>query len=155
MRSPALVLALLLASGACVHADRDRAAIVGLLREQQAAWNRGDLEAFLRGYDRSPDLVFTAGAEIRRGFDETRARYLARYGGADGAAGGHRMGRLEFADLEVRMLGRDGAVVLGRWRVTQSPERGEGVFTLALLRTRAGWRIVHDHTSAARPPRAP
>jgi ketosteroid isomerase-like protein len=154
MRSPALVLALLLVSGACVHADRDRAAIVGVLRAQQDAWNRGDLEAFLRGYDRSPELVFTSGAEIRRGFDETRAQYQARYG-AEGAAGASKMGRLDFADLEVRLLGRDGAVVLGRWRVSQSSEAGEGVFTLALLRTPHGWRIVHDHTSAARPPRAP
>ena len=81
------------------------------------------------------------------------------------------MGRLEFEILDVRLLGADGAVVLGRWRLRFTPESvpesvpdrvpdspqeaapgpSEGVFSLAFLRTAAGWRIVHDHTSAAPP----
>lgn len=143
---------LLAACIACAHArsgfsPQDRAAILQVLGDQQAAWNRGDLEAFLRGYDRSPDLVFTSGGRIRRGYAETRARYLARYG-KDGAAG---MGRLAFEVLELRALGDDGALVLGRWRLTETPEAGAGVFSLAFLRTPAGWRIVHDHTSADAP----
>lgn len=146
--APALVLATLLG---CVHAgrgfaDADRAAIVDLLRAQQDAWNRGDLDGFLRGYEPGPELVFTSGGKVRRGLDETRARYESRY-----QSRGDAMGRLEFEVLSVRGLGRDGAVVLGRWRLTQTPEAGAGVFSLALLRTRAGWRIVHDHTSADAP----
>ena len=142
--------ALLFAVGlACAHPSgftpADRAAVQQVLRDQQAAWNRGDLDAFLRGYDPSPDLVFTSGGAIRRGFAETRARYLARYGG-NGRAG---MGRLDFEILDVRGLGDDGAIVLGRWRLTATPEAGGGVFSLAFLRTADGWRIVHDHTSSA------
>lgn len=137
---------------ACAHAtrgsdwQRDRAAILELLRAQQDAWNRGDLEGFLRGYDPGPDLVFTSGGQSRRGLAETRARYQARYG-----ADRQTMGRLEFEVLDVRALGPGGAVVLGRWRLTLEPshETRGGVFSLALLRTDAGWRIVHDHTSAA------
>jgi ketosteroid isomerase-like protein len=58
------------------------------------------------------------------------------------------MGHLDFEILDVRGLGDDGAVVLGRWRLTDTPEAGAGVFSLAFLRTGEGWRIVHDHTSA-------
>ena len=153
MRS--LMRALLLAlAPACGHAGEltkgDRAAIEGLLHDQEQAWNRGDLEGFLRGYDRSPDIIFTSGAEVRRGFDETRAKYRARY-----LDGGQEMGALRFEILGVQELGRDGAVVLGRWRLRHATRPGEGVFTLALLRTREGWRIVHDHTSAAPPAAAP
>ncbi len=149
MRRLALGLSLVLVLG-CAHAREftadDRAAIVGLLRAQQEAWNRGDLDGFLRGYDPGPDLVFTSGAQVRRGFAETRARYEARY-----RSGAQQMGRLELTVLDVRALGSDGAVVLGRWRLEHASEPGGGVFSLALLRTRAGWRIVHDHTSAAAP----
>jgi len=149
MRGLAVVLVACLA---CAHAprtpdwQRDRAAILELLRAQQDAWNRGDLEGFLRAYDPGPDLVFTSGGQIRRGLDETRARYQARYG-----ADRETMGRLEFEVLDVRALGPGGAVVLGRWSLTPGPSReaGGGVFSLALLRTDDGWRIVHDHTSAA------
>jgi uncharacterized protein (TIGR02246 family) len=137
---------------ACAHAPadtqrRDRAAVVQVLREQQDAWNRGDLDGFLRGYDPTPALVFTSGGRVRRGFVETRARYVQRYG-ASGPAG---MGRLDFEVLDVRILGPGAAIVLGRWRLRGTPEAGAGVFTLAFQRTAQGWRIVHDHTSADAP----
>jgi ketosteroid isomerase-like protein len=50
--------------------------------------------------------------------------------------------------LEVRGLGHDGAIVLGTWTLTETPKAGNGVFSLGMLRTSEGWRIVHDHTSA-------
>ena len=135
---------------ACAHArgfgPDDRVAIEDVLRAQQDAWNRGDLDAFLRGYDPGPDLVFTSGGRVRRGFAETRARYETRY-----RSDTTSMGHLEFEVLDVRALGSDGAVVLGRWRLSATPAAGEGVFSLAFLRTAAGWRIVHDHTSALSP----
>lgn len=140
----ALVLSLMPLAG-CSFRARDREAIAGLLREQVAAWNRGDIEGFLRAYEPSDALVFTSGGAIRRGFAATRARYLQRYA----ARGSATMGRLALELLEIRALGRDGAVVLGRWSLSATPAAGAGVFTLALLRTAAGWRIVHDHTSLA------
>ena len=163
MRPLALALALALgpvAGLACAHAGGftavDRAAIIALLEAQQTSWNRGDLEGFLRGYEPSPDLLFTSGGKVRRGFAATRARYEARYLGSDPnettrVDSTNKMGRLALTVQDVRGLGRDGAVVLGQWRLTATPEAGEGVFSLALLRTRAGWRIVHDHTSMAAP----
>lgn len=166
MRRLAVVLALALgpiSALACAHASgfetRDRAAIVAVLHAQQDAWNRGDLEGFLRGYERSPDLLFTSGGKVRRGFDATRARYRARYLGQtagpgrpdDPSATANKMGTLELEVRDVRGLGRDGAIVIGRWRLRDTPEAGAGVFSLAFLRTRDGWRIVHDHTSLASP----
>ena len=123
---------------------RDREAITSLLEAQRAAWNRGDLEGFMAAYVRAPELVFTSGGAIRRGFAETSARYRARYG--EGTA---TMGQLAFELLEVQPLGADGAIVLGRWALTETPEAGSGVFSLALRREAEGWRIVHDHTSLA------
>jgi len=42
-------------------------------------------------------------------------------------------------------------VVLGRWRLERAKDRPHGRFTLIFKRLPEGWRIVHDHTSAARP----
>ena len=39
----------------------DRAAIAAVLDRQAAAWNRGDLAAYMDGYARTPALVFTSG----------------------------------------------------------------------------------------------
>jgi hypothetical protein len=45
--------------GAPVTHDRERAAIETILTTQQAAWNKGDLDAFVEGYWHSPDLTFS------------------------------------------------------------------------------------------------
>jgi uncharacterized protein (TIGR02246 family) len=124
--------------------DDDRHAIEATLAAQRDAWNRGDLETFMQAYTRE-HLVFTSGGNIRRGWDETLARYRERY------AEGGNMGRLAFTDLEIRSVAPDAAVVLGRWEVSESQEAGRGVFTLVMVREGDAWRIVHDHTSAAAP----
>lgn len=119
----------------------DEAAVRGVLLAQRDAWNRGDLAGYMAGYARSPDLVFTAAGQIRRGWDETFAKYRAKY--TDAAT----MGHLDFELLAVQPLGADGAIVLGRWRLTGTPVAAGGIFSVALTRTPAGWRVVHDHTS--------
>jgi uncharacterized protein (TIGR02246 family) len=128
----------------------DRRIIRAALDDQRDAWNRGDLEAFMAAYERSGALVFTSGGAIRRGWHTTFAKYRERYGDDPSS-----MGTLEFVILQIRPVGADAAVVLGTWRVTRSPQSGHGVFSLVFARTPRGWRIIHDHTSAAPPPETP
>jgi beta-aspartyl-peptidase (threonine type) len=119
----------------------DDQAIRAVITAQAAAWNRGDLAGYMAGYAKSPELVFTSGGQIRRGWQETFDRYRARYGG-DAST----MGHLDFELLQIQPLGADGAIVLGRWKL-DGPAAGAGVFSLALRRGPDGWRVVHDHTS--------
>jgi ketosteroid isomerase-like protein len=121
-----------------------------VLAAQQEAWNQGDLEGYMRGYLESEALVFTSGGNIRRGFTETFQKYKARYGSDPST-----MGTLAFEILGVQSLGADGAIVLGRWALTNTPVAGSGVFSVALERTPAGWRVAHDHTSSDPPKASP
>jgi ketosteroid isomerase-like protein len=148
----ALVLATAVALPGCrgePHPDRttaeDEAEIRAVLERQKQAWNGGDIETFMQGYHRSPELVFTSGGKIRRGFDETLARYREKY------VEGNAMGHLEFSEVELQPVGADGTVVLGRWKLTETPAAGEGVFTLVLTKVDGRWGIVHDHTSVLVP----
>jgi ketosteroid isomerase-like protein len=59
------------------------------------------------------------------------------------------MGTLSFSELEINMLSNDSAVVLGRWQLQRANDQPHGRFTLIFRRTKDGWKIVHDHTSAA------
>jgi hypothetical protein len=60
------------------------------------------------------------------------------------------MGKLEFQDLNIDLLSRRSAVVTGKWQLTMSDgKQPHGLFTLIFKRMQNGWRIVHDHTSAA------
>ena len=119
----------------------DKAAILAVLNAQQAAWNRGDLDAFLTGYWHSPELTFSGSSGISRGWDGVLARYKKNY--PDRAA----MGELDFSELEFRFLGPNAALVLGHWHLKR--EKGDigGVFSLVWQRFPEGWKIVHDDTS--------
>ena len=121
--------------------DADTATIRGVLNAQVEAWNRGDVDAFLDGYWRSPDVTFSGTSGVTRGWDGALARYKKNY--ADRAA----MGKLDFSGLEIRFLGPDAALVLGKWHLAR--EKGDigGVFSLVWQRFPEGWKIVHDHTS--------
>jgi len=122
--------------------DDDRAAITAVLNAQQTAWNRADVDKFLEGYWHSPDLTFSGTSGIARGWDGVLARYKKNYPDRD------TMGQLEFSELEFRFLGKDAALVLGRWHLARSKGNVGGVFSLVWQRFPEGWRIIHDHTSA-------
>ena len=127
----------------------DRAAITSVLTAQQSAWNRGDVDAFLQGYWRSPELTFSGTGGIARGWDGVLARYKEHY--PDRSA----MGKLEFSGLEFRSLSPDAALVLGHWHLERQKGDVGGVFTLVFERFPEGWRIIHDHTSEVPPDHTP
>ena len=122
--------------------DLDRAAINAVLKAQQAAWNRGDVEAFLTGYWHSPELTFSGSNGVARGWDGVVARYKKNYPDRDS------MGELDFSALELRFLGPHAALVLGQWHLKRETA-GDigGVFTLVWRKLPEGWKIIHDHTS--------
>jgi ketosteroid isomerase-like protein len=117
--------------------------IRSVLRAQEEAWNRGDIDAFMDGYWRSDKTVFVSGDEVSRGWEKVLDRYKKRYSDPS------KMGTLTFADLEITALSDDSAVVLGRWELQRKKDRPRGRFTLIFRRLPEGWKIVHDHTSAA------
>jgi uncharacterized protein (TIGR02246 family) len=121
----------------------DPAAVV---RRQQAAWNRGDLDGFMADYQMADATTMYSGGEIRQGWDTILTRYRKTYQ-ADGAT----MGELAFDDVDVQLVGPDAAVVRGRWTVKLPDKTPTGLFTLLMKNTAQGWKIVHDHTSAATP----
>ena len=51
----------------------DEAAIRALLEQQEQAWNRGDIEAFMEGYVRNDSLRFASGDTEHRGWQATNS----------------------------------------------------------------------------------
>ena len=124
-------------------AAKPEAEVRTLLQRQQDAWNRRDLEGFMAGYWKSDELTFFSGGSVTRGWQPTLDRYRMRYQSA-----GTEMGKLEFRDLNVEMLGTDAALGRGQYHLAMSDGKApHGIFTLVLRRLPEGWRVVHDHTS--------
>lgn len=127
----------------------DAAAIRAVMAGQQAAWNRGDVEAFMQGYKDAPDTTFV-GTEVRQGYQAILASYRRHY------ASKAQMGQLSFTQVAVRLLpGDDGrvryAAVTGHFHLDRHAHgevaQDDGVYSLLWEKTGQGWKIILDHSS--------
>ncbi len=121
--------------------ERIAAEIRRVMDAQVMAWNAGYIDAFMRGYWNSPELIFVSGDNVTKGWQPTIDRYKKRY---DTKA---KMGTLAFSDLEIEVLSKDVAKVLGSWSLAREADNPKGKFTLVFRRFKDGWKIIHDHTS--------
>lgn len=133
-----LVLLPSLASAQTAKAESE---VRKVMNEQVAAWNRGDIEAFMTGYWKSEKLTFLSGDKVTRGWQQTLDNYRRSYNTRE------KMGTLAFSDLEFTFLSKDAAVVLGSWSLARVSDNPKGKFTLLFRKLKEGWRIVMDHTS--------
>jgi ketosteroid isomerase-like protein len=136
------LLILLLAASSAFAASPEQA-IRSVLSDQVQDWNRGNIDAFMKGYEDSPNTLFL-GKAIQRGYEQVRRRYHNQYPTAE------KMGQLKFSDLSVALLGDDYASVTGTFQLTRSATAGgnaSGIFSLLFRRTLSGWKIILDHTS--------
>ena len=126
-------------------ADEVARAIRAVMEAQQAAWNRGDIEGFMDGYERADTTTFVSGGEITRGWQTVLNRYKQRYSSPEA------MGTLSFSELDIQPIGTSYAIADGRWQLSRAGDAPHGRFTLLFRQTSSGWRIIHDTTTSAAP----
>ena len=142
---PFLILSWSFSPAACAAADAAaiQSAVRAVIDQQAKDWNAGDISKFMRGYDRSDKTRFASGGNITLGWQAVLDRYQRTY--SDRAA----MGTLTFSDIDITVASEDTALAFGRWHLKRDKDEPSGLFTLLFRKTPDGWRIVHDHTSAA------
>jgi ketosteroid isomerase-like protein len=120
------------------HAERK---IHDVLDAQEVAWNNGDVDEFMEGYWNSSKTEFVGANGILSGWKAVLDRYRKAYPDKK------TMGTLTFSGLEIEMLGKDAALVVGKWELKREKDHPGGVFTLVFRHFQDGWKIVNDHTS--------
>ena len=109
-----------------------RQQIQQIIADQAAAWNKGDLDAFMAGYAELPDLRFASGGTVTYGWQETLDRYKQHY--PDRAA----MGALTFSDLDIEVLAPDAALALWTLEIDDRQRRAGRFVHAALAQNRRG-----------------
>lgn len=112
-----------------------------ILAQQSAAWNNGDINAFMSGYWQNDSLMFIGNEGITYGWQKTLENYKKGY--PDTAA----MGKLHFDLLEIKRLSVMYFFVVGKWHLTRSIGNVSGIFTLLFKKVKNKWVIVADHSS--------
>lgn len=140
--NPVVIVAFLVLMVSAVSAQESKAqtAIRKVMDDQAAAWNRGDIEGFMQGYWKSEKLTFVS-SRVTRGWQQTLENYKRSYDTRE------KIGTLTFSDLEITLLSKDAALVLGSWSLKRTNDAPGGKFTLIFRKFKEGWRVVHDHTS--------
>ncbi len=119
----------------------DSLAIVNILFQQQADWNAGDIDAFMEGYLKSDQLVFSGASGPIYGWEATRDRYKRTYSDRE------RMGVLKFDVLHLLALSETVVQLQGKFYLQRTSGDLQGFFTLNWILLNKQWYIISDHTS--------
>jgi len=115
--------------------------ILKLLEDQRQAWNRGDLNEYMQGYNQSDSLLFVGKSGPQHGWNNTLKNYKKSYPNKSA------MGYLSFDIKEIKMIAADHAFVLGAWHLRRENDEPKGYFTLLVKKIKGQWKVIADHSS--------
>ena len=142
MRTLLLVMLIgCLAPAALKAQSADEKAIRAVLGKQNEAWNRGDLENFMKGYWNNDSLMFVGKSGVTYGYKNTLENYKKGYGNAD------QMGKLTFTFIRFTRISPDAYFVVGKWELARKDGDLSGHYTLLFRKINKEWVIVTDHSS--------
>lgn len=126
-------------SGAAWAADE--AAIRAATTASADAWNRGDLKGHVAIY--VDTVTFMTRNGPRPGVAAVEQSFATTY-----FRDGQPKQQLRFEQVTIRRLDANSALETGRFILSGGGEPEQsGWFTLVWVRTPAGWKAVHDHSS--------
>ncbi len=114
-------------------------AIIAAMKSSENDWNKGDLESFMRMYTESSTMMMPTGPV---GLSAIRSLYETKY-----FNGKMPKQNLYYDEMKVTLLGTNYALLTGRFTLSGNnlPERS-GRYSLVMVYTSNGWKILHDHS---------
>lgn len=120
--------------------DSKPAAIIAAMTRSANDWNKGDLNSFMTMYTDSSTMMYPTGPV---GLAAIRKLYATKY-----FNGKMPKQKLSYSEFKVTMLGKKYALLTGKFTLAGNslPERS-GRYSLVMVLTKQGWKILHDHSS--------
>lgn len=121
----------------------DKQQLVAVMHQQVYDWNHGDINGFMQAYWNNDSLMFIGKKGITYGWQKTLDNYIKAYPDAK------TMGQLQFDVIQIEMLSKESAYIVGKWLLHRDPTIGNvgGNFSLLFKKIKGKWYIVADHTS--------
>ncbi|MGC2236879.1 MAG: nuclear transport factor 2 family protein [Pyrinomonadaceae bacterium] len=135
-----IVFALAASTAFAQTMSKDEKAIRAALEKTAEGWNKGDLPQYLSAYvPEATEMLSNGPAGGVEAIEKTMKEGFWK--------SGKPLQTLRYENLLVRMLGKQGAVVTGKYVLSGAgkPDR-TGWFTTAWLKTKGGWKMIHDHS---------
>ena len=120
--------------------SKDEREIRATLAMTAAGWNKGDLNQYLSAYvPEATEMLSTGPAGGVEAIEKTMKEGFWKTG--------RPIQNLHYENVVVRMLDKKAALVTGKYVLTGAgrPDR-TGWFTTVWVKTKSGWKMVHDHS---------
>jgi ketosteroid isomerase-like protein len=124
----------------------EKAAILKVIVDMQAAWNRGDFRGYMQGF-KNPDVIFVSGGRFQDGWQGTLDHYIRDYG-----ASPETRGTLRFSDIRIEILGPDAAQLISRYQLVRQQHSQYGINTRLMRKVSGQWVIALNHVSSSETP---
>jgi hypothetical protein len=115
--------------------------IADIVEQQFAAWNRRDIDGYMKAFWASPLLVFAVEGEVWIGWNQVRANLLQEYSDTE------RMGNSILERLQTNIVSPETATTVEWWSIAFHLAKVRGFTTSAWHKFPDGWRIIQGHTS--------
>lgn len=114
--------------------------ILDVLNNQQASWNKGDIDGFMEGYWKSDSLSFIGSRGVTNGWEQTLENYKKAYPDLK------TMGRLQFEMIALNKISGSAYQMIGKYTLYRDEDEPSGYFTLLWRKIDEHWLIVSDQT---------
>ncbi len=123
------------------------AEIEAAMSDSAEGWNTGDMDRFLAIYSDAPETSFVGSGGLLRGVAAMEERYREAYDWSQSDPA--ERGVLSFETEDVRMLGPDHVLYIGRYILTYPDDRepATGFTSLVFEDVDGEWKIIADHSS--------
>jgi ketosteroid isomerase-like protein len=118
--------------------QKDKQAIIAVMRLQEKAWSNNDLEGFMDGYWKSDSLKFYGKSGLTKGWQQTLDNYKKGY-----PTKAHS-GTLTFKINDISPIEKNSYWVMGSYFLKRNVGDAQGVFLIIFKKINGNWKIVAD-----------
>ncbi|MDB9781813.1 nuclear transport factor 2 family protein [Winogradskyella sp.] len=109
-----------------------------VMEAQEIAWNKHDLEGFMKGYWNNDALKFYGSKGLTKGWQNTLDNYKSGYPTKA------ESGTLNFVINDISNIEGDNYWVMGEYHLKRDIGNADGVFIIIFKKINGEWKIVAD-----------
>jgi len=117
---------------------QDKEAILKVMKNQEIAWSKNDLEGFMKGYIKSDSLKFYGKSGLTKGWQQTLDNYKKGYPTKQ------HSGTLTFTINDISKIESNSYWVMGNYFLSRELGDAKGVFMIIFKNIDGSWKIVAD-----------
>jgi len=118
--------------------SKDKEAILSVLKLQEKAWSRHNIDKFMEGYWKSDSLKFYGSNGLTYGWHKTLSNYKKGYPTKDNT------GVLKFKINDISKIEENSYFVMGEYYLKRNVGDANGVFMIIFKKINGAWKIIAD-----------